>query len=114
MVKKILNQSFNTFSDWLPYLDVLDSYPATRCTVVMAVYQMFYSQPCFNVEYGATVSGLSSSQLQTLKDTKPARIKLKWSSHLINDIKSYAMNFHLNLVLHSMQMNYWICHNFNY
>ena len=45
MVKKILNQSFNTFSDWLPYLDVLDSYPATRCTVVMAVYQMFYSQP---------------------------------------------------------------------
>ena len=68
MVKKILNQSFNTFSDWLPYLDVLDSYPDT---VVMAVYQMFYSQPCFNVEYGATVSGLSSSQLQTLKDTKP-------------------------------------------
>ena len=54
----------------------------------MAVYQMFYSQPCFNVEYGATVSGLSSSQLQTLKDTKPARIKLKWSSHLINDIKA--------------------------
>ena len=61
----------------------------------------------------ATVSGLSSSQLQTLKDTSQHVLK-KWSSHLINDIKSYAMNFHLNLVLHSMQMNYWICHNFNY
>jgi len=99
--KKILNQSFNTFSDWLPYLDLLDSYPATRCTVVMAVYQVFYSQPCFNVEYGATVSGLSSSQLQTLKDTKPARIKLKWSSHLINDIKKLRneLPFEFNLTL---------------
>mgnify|MGYP002716031974 CR=1 FL=1 len=99
--KNIFNQSFHTFNDWLPYLDLLDNYPATRCTIVMAVYQMFHSQPCFNVEYGATISGLSSSQLQTLKDTKPARIKLKWGSHLNNDIRKLKneLTFEFDLAL---------------
>ena len=46
-----------------------------------------YHTTFFSVEYGATVSGLSNSQLLTLYRTKPKRIKLKWSSQLAEDLK---------------------------
>lgn len=84
--KQILNKRFNTFEEWQPYLDLLNKQPSARSTVVMAVYQMYHDLPSFEVNYGATISGLTSQQLDNLKNTKPQRIKLKWSDHLINDI----------------------------
>ncbi len=84
---QIIGKVFTSFDAWLPYLSELDSMPATRATVVMAVYQMYHTLPSFSVEYGATVSGLSNSQLLTLYRTKPKRIKLKWFSQLAEDLK---------------------------
>lgn len=99
--KKILNLSFKTYNDWKPYFNLLNDYPAARCTVVMAVYQIYHKLPCFNVEYGATVSGLSTEQLQTLKDTRPTRIKLKWTNHLLDDIYKLRneLTFKVNFAL---------------
>lgn len=84
---------FNSFVDWESYLNQLDSFPAARCTVVMAIYQMYHQLPSFTVEYGATASGLTEAQLQTLQTTQPPRIKLKWSDRLNEDI--HKLNTHL-------------------
>lgn len=89
----IKNVTFNTFADWEPYLRQLESYPAARCTAVMAIYQMYHQLPSFTVEYGATASGLTEAQLQTLQTTQPPRIKLKWSKQLSEDI--HKLNTHL-------------------
>ncbi|WP_226386353.1 o-succinylbenzoate synthase [Staphylococcus sp. Marseille-Q1834] len=90
---------FNSFTDWEPYLNQLESYPAARCTAVMAIYQMYHQLPSFTVEYGATASGLTKSQLQTLQTTQPPRIKLKWSNHLNEDIRKLDTHLKHNYYL---------------
>ena len=66
----------------------------------MALYQMFHVLPSFSVAYGATVSGLSNKQLESLKATKPARIKLKWTPQIMHQIRVLReLEFHFQLVI---------------
>ncbi|UMT74921.1 o-succinylbenzoate synthase [Staphylococcus roterodami] len=96
----IKNKSFETYEAALELLAPLEDTPAARATVVMALYQMFHTLPSFSVAYGATVSGLSNKQLAALKVTKPVRIKLKWTSQIIDQIKSLReLNFQFQLVV---------------
>lgn len=84
--ESVIHKSFHVYEDWKPYLDILDNYPTARSTVVMAIYQMYHDLPKFKVAYGATISGLSTQQLEYLKQTQPKRIKLKWTGQLNDDI----------------------------
>ncbi|MGY0756145.1 o-succinylbenzoate synthase [Staphylococcus haemolyticus] len=84
--ESVIHKSFHVYEDWKPYLDILDNYPTARSTVVMAIYQMYHDLPKFKVAYGATISGLSTQQLEYLKQTQPTRIKLKWTGQLNDDI----------------------------
>ncbi|MBU6949569.1 o-succinylbenzoate synthase [Staphylococcus haemolyticus] len=84
--ESVIHKSFHVYEDWKPYLDLLDNYPTARSTVVMAIYQMYHDLPKFKVAYGATISGLSTQQLEYLKQTQPKRIKLKWTGQLNDDI----------------------------
>ncbi|HCZ1594566.1 TPA: o-succinylbenzoate synthase [Staphylococcus aureus] len=96
----IKNKSFESYEAALELLSPLEDTPAARATVVMALYQMFHTLPSFSVAYGATVSGLSNKQLAALKETKPARIKLKWTPQIIDQIKSLReLNFQFQLVI---------------
>lgn len=99
--EKIKNKTFTTFEEWLPYLELLDYQPAARCTIVMAIYQMYHSLPSFEVEYGATASGLTEHQLGALQATQPSRIKLKWSETLLSDIETLTteLPFNVNFAL---------------
>ena len=99
--KKIKNKTFTSFEEWLPYLELLDHQPAARCTIVMAIYQIYHSLPSFEVEYGATASGLTKTQLKALQTTQPSRIKLKWSDTLLSDIETLTteLPFNVNLAL---------------
>ncbi len=45
----------------------------------------------FEVQYGATVSGLTNSQIEALLETRPKRIKLKWSTSLIKDLETIRL-----------------------
>lgn len=81
------NEVIKTFEEAKQLLNYLSHTPAARSTVAMALYQVFYSLPSFEVQYGATISGLSSENYQQLLDTKPKRIKLKWSPRVIFDIE---------------------------
>ena len=84
----IKSQHIATYDAWLATLQILEHAPAARSTVVMALYQKYHKLTQFRVAYGATVSGLSDMQLQQLQQTKPQRIKLKWSTRLLLDIES--------------------------
>ncbi|MCE4954173.1 o-succinylbenzoate synthase [Staphylococcus haemolyticus] len=84
--ESVIHKSFHVYEDWKPYLDILDNYPTARSTIVMAIYQMYHDLPKFKVAYGATISGLSTQQLEYLKQTQPTRIKLKWTGQLNDDI----------------------------
>ncbi|KAA2273932.1 MULTISPECIES: o-succinylbenzoate synthase [unclassified Staphylococcus] len=84
--ESVIHKSFHVYEDWKPYLDILDNYPTARSTVVMAIYQMYHDLRKFKVAYGATISGLSTQQLEYLKQTQPTRIKLKWTGQLNDDI----------------------------
>ncbi|PNZ13564.1 o-succinylbenzoate synthase [Staphylococcus simiae] len=84
----VQSQHIATYEAWLATLQMLEHSPAARSTVVMALYQKYHQLTQFNVAYGATVSGLSTIQLQQLQQTKPQRIKLKWSKELLKDIET--------------------------
>lgn len=94
-IPQLIDKEFNSFNDWSIYLTQLEETPATRSAIVMAVYQMYHELPSFSVAYGATVSGLNNEQLLKLSETQPRRIKLKWSSQLIEDIQ-YIYQSHLD------------------
>ena len=54
----------------------------------------------FEVQYGATVSGLTNSQIETLLETRPKRIKLKWSTSLIKDLETIRLlNFDCDIAI---------------
>ncbi len=56
--------------------------------------------PSFSVAYGATASGLSNKQLESLKATKPTRIKLKWTPQIMHQIRVLReLDFHFQLVI---------------
>ncbi len=78
----------------------MENTPAARATIVMALYQMFHGLPSFSVAYGATASGLSNKQLESLKATKPTRIKLKWTPQIMHQIRVLReLDFHFQLVI---------------
>ena len=61
---------------------------------------MFHVLPSFSVAYGATASGLSNKQLESLKATKPTRIKLKWTPQIMHQIRVLReLDFHFQLVI---------------
>lgn len=94
------NKSFETYEAALELLAPLENTPAARATIVMAMYQMFHTLSSFSVAYGATASGLSNKQLASLKATKPARIKLKWTSQIMHQIRVLReLDFHFQLVI---------------
>lgn len=96
----VKNQNYDTFESWQEDLRSLEATPAARATIVMALYQMYNDLPSFSVDYGATVSGLTESQLYTLAQTQPARIKLKWSDHLREDlIQLHQLDFKYQLAI---------------
>lgn len=84
---QIIGKQLKSFQSWGAYLEQLEETPATRAAVVMAVYQMYDELPSFVVDYGATVSGLTDTRLNELRVTQPQRIKIKWSSQLVQDIQ---------------------------
>ena len=97
-IPQVIDKNFATFESWLPFLKQLEPTPATRATVVMAIFQMYHQLFSFEVEYGATVNGLTPMQLDTLKKTKPKRVKLKWSpnlNHNLNVIRALNLNNHI-------------------
>lgn len=83
---KYRENTFNDFSDIQYALNELNAYPATRSTMMMACYQMFYVLPSFQVPYGATLNGLTSATLQQLTYTQPERVKIKWTANILEDI----------------------------
>ncbi|MBD1741098.1 o-succinylbenzoate synthase [Staphylococcus aureus] len=94
------NKSFETYEAALKLVDSLENTPAARATIVMALYQMFHVLPSFSVAYGATASGLSNKQLESLKATKPTRIKLKWTPQIMHQIRVLReLDFHFQLVI---------------
>ena len=97
----IKNKEFSTFDAWLPYLNQLNAAPAARATVVMAVFQMYQTLPIINVDYGATVSGLTEAHFVQLKETQPKRIKIKWSNHILKDLAhmNKQLDFEYQLVI---------------
>ncbi|WP_370695545.1 enolase C-terminal domain-like protein, partial [Staphylococcus aureus] len=65
-----------------------------------AFYQMFHVLPSFSLAYVATASGLSNKQLESLKATKPTRIKLKWTPQIMHQIRVLLeLDFHFQLVI---------------
>ena len=70
---------------------------AARATVVMAVFQMYQTLPIINVDYGATVSGLTEAHFVQLKETQPKRIKIKWSNHILKDLAHMNKQLILNI-----------------
>src|SRR5699024_213058 len=85
--KQYQNHSFDDFEAVQKALDDLIEFPATRSMLIMAFYQMFYELKSFSVPYGATVSGLNESNLKQLNVTRPHRVKIKWTNHILEDIK---------------------------
>lgn len=81
------DKEIETFDEAKVLLNHLNHAPAARSTVAMALYQVFHHLPSFEVQYGATISGLSTENYQQLLETKPKRIKLKWSPKVIADIE---------------------------
>lgn len=80
-------KTLRNFEEAVLLLNHLNHAPAARSTAAMALYQAFHKLPSFAVQYGATISGLSTKNYQQLLETKPKRIKLKWSQQVIFDIK---------------------------
>ena len=95
------NKSFETYEAALKLVDSLEEYACCKeATIVMALYQMFHVPPSFSVAYGATASGLSNKQLESLKATKPTRIKLKWTPQIMHQIRVLReLDFHFQLVI---------------
>ncbi|MCU5746820.1 o-succinylbenzoate synthase [Staphylococcus sp. SQ8-PEA] len=83
---KIKNKKLCTYQEALHYADMLKDQQDARHTVVMALYQLFHKLPTFRVEYGATVNGMTNQSLQYIKDNRPKRVKVKWSSTIQEDI----------------------------
>ena len=99
-IPQVLHQDMISFDSWLPYLNQMNDAPAARSMVVMAVYQMYNDLHDFEVQYGATVSGLTNSQIETLLETRPKRIKLKWSTSLIKDLETIRLlNFDCDIAI---------------
>lgn len=80
-------KAFSSFEDIQQMVNSLEAYPATRSTIIMATYQMFYKLHGITVDYGATVSGLTDERLQQLIDTQPKRVKVKWSHTISTDLQ---------------------------
>ncbi|MEJ7218645.1 o-succinylbenzoate synthase [Staphylococcus gallinarum] len=98
--KTYQGQIFDSMQTVQASLEGLEGYPATRSMLVMAFYQMFYKLEQFNVPYGATVSGLTDSNLLQLRETEPQRVKLKWSDNILNDVqKIQALPFNLQIAI---------------
>ncbi|SCS34131.1 o-succinylbenzoate synthase [Staphylococcus caeli] len=83
---KYKNRTFDHFSEIQSALDDLYEYPSTRNTLMMACYPMFHDLHAFHVPYGATLNGLTEETLRQLSDTKPERVKIKWTANILNDI----------------------------
>jgi|GEM_PF-232166 len=99
-IPQVLHKDMTSFDSWLPYLNQMNDAPAARSMVVMAVYQMYNDLHDFEVQYGATVSGLTNSQIETLLETRPKRIKLKWSTSLIKDLETIRLlNFDCDIAI---------------
>lgn len=99
-IPQLIDKEFNSFREWSVYLEQLEETPATRSAIVMAVYQMYHELSSFSVTYGATISGLTNEQLHKLYETQPRRVKLKWSSQLVEDINAIHQNdIHCDLAL---------------
>ncbi|WP_412521213.1 o-succinylbenzoate synthase [Staphylococcus simulans] len=77
----------DTFETAITLLNQLNQVPAARSTAAMALYQAFHTLPSFEVQYGATISGLTTENFQQLETTQPKRVKLKWSEHVVNDLR---------------------------
>ncbi|MCG7338375.1 o-succinylbenzoate synthase [Staphylococcus sp. ACRSN] len=90
------NKDFYDLKSVQKALNMLEQYPATRSMLVMAFYQMFNQLNTFNVPYGATISGMSEANLKQLIDTKPQRVKLKWSDNILEDVQK-IQNLPINL-----------------
>ncbi|WP_251519691.1 MULTISPECIES: o-succinylbenzoate synthase [unclassified Staphylococcus] len=86
--KEYQGYAFETYQQLQATLSKLESFPATRSMIVMALYQIFYKLPSFSVPYGATVSGISKENIEQLKKTRPSRVKIKWSSQIMDDIQT--------------------------
>ncbi len=93
-------QDITDFEEAAVYLNALDAAPTARSTAAMALFQAFHTLPAFDVAYGATISGLSEDNYQQLLSTQPKRVKLKWSQHVLEDLKQLqALPFQPELAL---------------
>lgn len=82
----IRGKDFSTYEAALKLADRLQTTDA-RHVIVMAFYTMFHSLGEVVVDYGATVSGLTDEQLVKLEQTRPQRVKLKWTPHVLKDVQ---------------------------
>ncbi|MHC3758603.1 o-succinylbenzoate synthase [Staphylococcus succinus] len=92
--------TFESFTEAQHSLNQLNDYPATRSMIMMAVYQAFHKLTTFNVDYGATINGLSEYNLTQLINTRPQRVKLKWTSDILKHIEVIKhLPFEVDLVV---------------
>lgn len=82
----VKNQNLNDYHEALDTLRSIEHQPAARSTAVIIFFQAFHDLPSFSVDYGATISGMTDEKLSQLKQTKPKRVKLKWSEHVLSDL----------------------------
>lgn len=85
--QNVRDMTLNSFEDIKLTLKGLDKYPATRSTIIMACFQMFNKLEALSVSYGATVSGLNNIKYKQLAETRPERIKVKWSTNILQDLE---------------------------
>ena len=98
--EEVRGLTVNSFDEIKQTLTQFEHYPATRSTIIMACYQMFNNLQTLIVGYGATVSGLNNHKYRQLVDTKPERIKLKWSTHILHDLDKLAtLPFDFNIAI---------------
>ncbi|MCS4485277.1 o-succinylbenzoate synthase [Staphylococcus americanisciuri] len=92
-VKQTLSQWFETikgnvfmsFAEAQDLVGDLESRPAARATVMMALYQMFHELPSFEVPMTITVNG--DIQRRLVRLDYAARIKIKWNPHIVEQVK---------------------------
>lgn len=83
---QVKNQNLNDYHEALDTLKSIEHQPAARSTAVIIFFQAFHELPSFSVDYGATISGMTDEKLSQLIQTKPKRVKLKWSEHVLSDL----------------------------
>ncbi|MFO3720415.1 o-succinylbenzoate synthase [Staphylococcus felis] len=83
--EKYKGVELHTFEEAQYYIDSLNSRPAARATLVMALYQAFHNLGSFQVKMTSTINGDLSRRILNLEHA--GRIKIKWNAHIVDQVK---------------------------